>query len=238
MSIVQLDRAKVISQWLPKLCEALLKADPDIVAIVQFGSSVYAPDLALDLDLLVVTKRKKDSSVYWDTVWSAGQPFWVDVIVVEVGEQLGFLSAAVRAFGRLVFGDLEAVLEVTKDMPVPTFDEARDVLEVGQTYLQNAAQESNPTRREAHYRNAFNSLFDAARLAAMAFLLTEETRWGILARQLPDPFDQRFRSIVNELHVIIFYHRQLPLDVEGEYQRYREIVRSFIDDLEAASKKP
>jgi hypothetical protein len=46
--------------------------------------------------------------------------------------------------------------------------------------------------------------FDAARLAAMAFLLTEETRWGILANRLPDPFDQRFRSIVEDLHVAIF----------------------------------
>lgn len=72
----------------------------------------------------------------------------------------------------------------------------------------------------------------------MTFRFGGSKRWGILARQLPTPFDQRFRSIVNELHVIIFYHRQLPLDVEGEYQRYREIVRSFIDDLEAASKKP
>jgi len=223
---------------LPKICEALLEADPEIVAIVQFGSSVYAPDLALDLDLLVVTKRKKDSKVYWDAVWSSGQPFWVDVVVVEKGEQLGFLSAAVRAFGRLVFGDEQAVQEVTKEVPVPTFDEARQVLEVGRTYLQIATQESNPVQREAHYRNAFNALFDAARLATMAFLLTEETRWGILADRLPDPFDQRFRSIIYDLHVAIFYRRELPLDVEAEFERQRERVRQFIDDLEAASKRP
>ncbi|MFA0764941.1 MAG: hypothetical protein XFASWVDF_002686, partial [Candidatus Fervidibacter sp.] len=170
-----------IDLWLPKICEALLRADPDILAIVQFGSSVYAPELALDLDLLVITQRKKDDGVYWNAVWSSGQPFWVDVVVVERGEQLGFLSAAVRAFGRLVFGDEQVVQEVTKEMPVPTFDEARQVLEVGRTYLQIAPQEPNPVQREAHYRNAFNALFDAARLAAMAFLLTEETRWGVLA---------------------------------------------------------
>ncbi len=236
MSVAQLDRAKVISQWLPNLCEALLRADPDIVAIVQFGSSVYAPELANDIDLFVVTKHRKDFRVYLDAV--AECPLNVDIVPLQVSEQAGFIAVGVRAFGRLVWGDENAVLEVTKDMPVPTFDEAREVLEVGQIYLQNAAQESNLTRREAHYRNAFNSLFDAARLAAMAFLLTEETRWGILARQLPDPFDQRFRSIVNELHVVIFYHRQFPLDAEREYQRYRGIVRRFIDDLEAASKKP
>jgi hypothetical protein len=224
-----------IDLWLPQICEALLRADPDILAIVQFGSSVYAPELALDLDLLVITQRKKDDGVYWNAVWSAGQPFWVDVVVVEAGKPLGFLSAAVRAFGRLVFGDEEVVRGVTKEMPVPTFDEARQVLEVGRTYLQIATQEPNPVRREAHYRNAFNALFDAARLAVMAFLLTEETRWGVLADRLPDPFDQRFRAIIHDLHVAIFYRRELPLDVEAEFERQRQWVAQFISDLEAAS---
>ncbi|MDT7897822.1 MAG: hypothetical protein RRB24_07025 [Armatimonadota bacterium] len=227
-----------IDLWLPKICEALLRADPDILAIVQFGSSVYAPELALDLDLLVITQRKKDDGVYWNAVWSAGQPFWVDVVVVEQGERLGFLSAAVRAFGRLVFGDEEVVQGVTKEMPVPTFDEARQVLEVGRTYLQIATQEPNPVQREAHYRNAFNALFDAARLAAMAFLLTEETRWGVLADRLPDPFDQRFRAIIHDLHVAIFYRRELPLDIETEFERQRQQVAQFISDLEAASQTP
>ncbi|MFN3422955.1 MAG: hypothetical protein ACK40X_14675 [Armatimonadota bacterium] len=226
-----------MSEWLPKLCEALLRVDKDIVAIVQFGSSVYAPNSALDLDLLIVTRNKKASEVYWDAVWGSGQPFWVDLVVVEVGEQLGFLGAAVRAFGRLVFGSAEAVLEVTKNMPIPNFDEARRLLEVGQRYLQIAAQEQDHIIREAHYRNAFNSLFDAARLAAMAFLLTEETRWGILAKKLPEPFDQQFRAIVEDLHVAIFYQRTLPLDIEGEFERQRERVRKFIEELEAASKK-
>jgi len=238
MPTTQTDRAELIAQWLPKICEALLRADPDIVAIVQFGSSVYAPELALDLDLLVVTKCKKDDGVYWNTVWSAGQPFWVDVIVVEAGKPLGFLSAAVHAFGRLVFGDKQAVEEVTKEMPVPTFEEARRVLKAGEAYLRDAAQEQDDIVREAHYRNAFNALFDAARLAAMAFLLREETRWGVLLDRLPDPFDQRFRSIVYDLHVVIFYRRELPLDMEAEFERQRERVSQFISDLEAARRTP
>jgi hypothetical protein len=238
MPVAKTDRALETEKWLPKICEALLEADPEIVAIVQFGSSVYAPDLALDLDLLVVTRRKKDNRVYWDAVCGSGQPFWVDVVIVEAGEQLGFLGAAVRAFGRLVWGDAEAVLEVTKSMPVPTFDEAREVLDEAQRYLQDAMNATTPTRRKMHYRNAFNALFDAARLAAMAFLLTEETRWGVLADRLPDPFDQRFRAIIHDLHVAIFYRRELPLDVEAEFERQRERVRQFIDDLETASKRP
>lgn len=238
MHVAQKDLATEIERWLPKICQALLEADPEVVAIVQFGSSVYAPDLALDLDLLLVTSRKRDDSVYWDALWSAGQPFLVDLVVVEAWKQLGFLGAAVRAFGRLVWGDVKVVLEVTKNMPIPTFDEARQVMEVGRTYLQIATQEQNLIQRETHYRNAFNALFDAARLAAMAFLLTEETRWGVLLNRLPDPFDQRFRAIVADLHVAIFYRRELPLDIDAEFERQRDCVLQFIDDLEAARKKP
>jgi len=238
MRTVQKPSALAVDEWLPKICEALLRADPDIVAIVQFGSSVYAPELALDLDLLVITKQRKDSKVYWDAIWTSGQPFWVDVVVVEEGEPLGFLGAAVRAFGKLVWGDAKAVMEVTQNMPAPTFDEAKEVLDEAKRYLQDALDAATPTRREMHYRNAFNALFDAARLAAMAFLLTEETRWGILLDRLPDPFDQRFRSIIYDLHVAIFYQRELPLDIEAEFERQRERVAQFISDLEAASRTP
>ena len=33
----------------------LLEYDPEIVEIVQFGSSVYEPEHARDLDLLIIT---------------------------------------------------------------------------------------------------------------------------------------------------------------------------------------
>ena len=42
---------------LRQLCEALKKADTDIIDIIQFGSSVYAPDLARDVDLLSKARR-------------------------------------------------------------------------------------------------------------------------------------------------------------------------------------
>ncbi len=47
------------------------------------------------------------------------------------------------------------------------------------------------------YRDAFNVLFDAARMAVQCFLATDETRWGTLARRLPPDLEQRFHAIMN-----------------------------------------
>ncbi|MCS6859766.1 MAG: hypothetical protein NZT92_05550 [Abditibacteriales bacterium] len=221
---------------LAAICEKLRAADPDIVAIVQFGSSVYAPDLACDVDLLVITQRRKDPSVYWDATMDA--PCWVDVIPVETsrGKMTPHLALGVRTVSRLLWGDREAVERMVTEVAVPTFDEAREVLTVGEGMMQMAAAETRQTAREAYRRNAFNTLFDAARLAAMCFLDTEESRWGELRRQLPAPFAERFRAIIDELHVAIWYHRDLPLvDVEEEYQAWRERVEQFINDLEKAA---
>ena len=52
-------------ETLPRLCEKLIRADPDILEIFQFGSSTYAPELARDLDLLVITKSKKPYGCYF-----------------------------------------------------------------------------------------------------------------------------------------------------------------------------
>jgi len=41
------------------ICENLIKYDPNIVEIIRFGSSVYAPESAKDVDLLIFTKDKK-----------------------------------------------------------------------------------------------------------------------------------------------------------------------------------
>lgn len=47
------------------ICKRLLDYDPGIVEIVQFGSSVYAPERAEDADLLVITEKSKDYSATW-----------------------------------------------------------------------------------------------------------------------------------------------------------------------------
>jgi len=62
-----------------KICRLLKDYDPDIVEVAQFGSSVYAPEYARDVDLLVITKRKKDYGGYLDCLDNFEIPF--DVVV-------------------------------------------------------------------------------------------------------------------------------------------------------------
>ncbi|MBM3241411.1 hypothetical protein FJZ31_34455 [Candidatus Poribacteria bacterium] len=222
-----------LSSFSPKICEALLSADPDIVAIVQFGSSVYAPESAIDMDLLIITRQRKDYGVYLDA--TADFPFPIDVIPKQMDSKMGRdIAAAIKAWSRLLYGDEDIVERMVKDMPVPTYDEARILLSNADMDLQIASTTTNPILQEGRYRTAFNALFDCARLAAMAFLNTDQTRWGQLRGQLPPPFNEHFRQIIDILHVDYFYERVLPENIEAEYQRWRAIVLQFINDLEDA----
>jgi len=218
--------------FLSKVCQAILDNDADVVAIVQFGSSIYAPFSALDVDIFVVTKKRKDYGVYLDA--TVDVPFPVDVIPLEADGKINReLASAIKGASRLLYGDAEIVERMVKDMPVPTYDEARELLLNADEDMQAAPNEPTSLRQESRYRTAFNTLFDAARLAAMAFLNTEETRWGQLRGQLPPPYDGRFRQIIDTLHVEYFYLRHIPLvSVSTEYQHWRDIVSQFINDLE------
>jgi hypothetical protein len=64
---------------LRQLCESLKEADADLIDVIQFGSSVYAPELARDIDLLVTTRSKEKEELYWDIF--ANLDLGVDVIL-------------------------------------------------------------------------------------------------------------------------------------------------------------
>ena len=219
-------------QQLEALCQALLHADLDIQEIIQFGSSVYAPDLALDLDLLVTTTAKKDDDAYWDAV--ADWPLSVDVMVREPGEPIGgWIALGVCAAHRVLHGNGETLKEARIAMAIPTYDEARKVITVADHHLEDARGSVDDFFQDRYYRTAFNALFDAARSAAMAYLATEETRWGELRRGLPKPLSGRFREIANVLHIAYFYRGDYPRqDAEGEFRRWRDRVSRFIEALE------
>ncbi len=220
---------------LKELCQALLKADPDIREIVQFGSSVYAPDLALDIDLLVTTAAKKDYGVYLDAV--ADWPVNVDVLVREPGEHIGdWIALSILATHRVLYGDGTTIEEARIDTAVPTYDEVRERVLAADRFWEDAGNAPNEIRRDVFYRTAFNALFDAARSAAMTYLCVEETRWGELRKALPMPYSEEFRHIVNALHIAYFYHGEYPRqNVEVEFQRWRERVSRFINALEGSA---
>ncbi|MCX7642864.1 MAG: hypothetical protein N2116_03510 [Armatimonadetes bacterium] len=126
----------------------------------------------------------------------------------------GPVAAGVMAFGRLVWGDVNAAREVLNETAVPAFDEAgRRMLDAED--LMREARRLPPERSlTGDYRDAFNVLFDAARMVAMAYLNTEGSRQGELRRQLPRHFGRRFGQIIDLLHAAHFYHGQLPTDIE------------------------
>ena len=231
-----LSKPMINDALLSKIVSALLSVDPNIVAIVLFGSAVYAPDLARDIDLLVISKEPKEREKYEDAVLEVAQGWDVDLVVRKVGETFGRLSGAIRAFGRILFGEEKWVWEVTSRMPIPSFRDAWRALRRAERLCQAALQETDLDEQDDNWRDAFNWLFEAARRAAMAFLNTDETRWGTLRGQLPQPFQDEFRAIANTLHIRFWYEGDYPHDnPEWNFQTWRDRVAQFISDLEQAA---
>jgi len=69
-----------------RICSLLKEYDEDILEIVIFGSSVYAPKLARDVDLLVITRKKKEYGGYLERLERVGVD--VDVVVKEASDKL------------------------------------------------------------------------------------------------------------------------------------------------------
>lgn len=220
-----------------RIVSALRVADPDIIEIVQFGSSVYAPRLARDVDLLILTRAKKDYGVYLD---AAGvYPKNVDIIVKEPGESMGpDIALSILTFSKTLYGNGMTRQEAMRIMPVPTFDRSRNYLVMADEQMKKVPEEQKDDFRDARYRLAFDLLFDAARYAAMTFLLLDEqTRWSELPKQLPAPFNKQFREFISFLHVQFKYQGTYPKDrVDETFQEWRGKVSAFIDALAAQSQ--
>ena len=123
------------------ICKRLLVYDKDIVEIIQFGSSVYAPEHARDVDLLVITKDKKEYGGYLDCL--ADLPFDTDVVVKKVGEKLRKAYNILGAFV-ILYGDGGYLKEMTADFDTG-FDDARAALKAAVRYL-SLIHISEPTR--------------------------------------------------------------------------------------------
>ena len=214
-----------------KICRSLLKYDHDIVEIVEFGSSVYAPEYARDLDLLVITKDKKEYGGYLDYLDELNLSFDVDVVVKGEDERLksNFACQILGAF-EVLYGDGSNLEEMTKNFD-PSYEEARTALESGKMHMKDSKGLSGDLKAR-YIRNAFNELFHAARIAAMVHLAIEDTRWGRIKRRLRRPYREEFEEFINVLHIDYFYNGNYPENYEDEFERWYKRVKDFIRRLE------
>jgi len=217
---------------LRQLCESLKKNDADLIDVIQFGSSVYAPDLARDIDLLVTTRSKEKEEFYWDAF--ANLDLGADVIVRTPGQPMGKdIAASIRLMGHLLCGEGQTFQEAEEYMAVPTFERAQITLETADATLALAQQSVKVIAKDEYYKAAYDRLFDAARYAVMAYLNTDNARWGQLRHLLPPPFDQEFRRIINTLHIQYSYDGNYPQnDPDGAFAKWRQEVEQFIQRLE------
>ena len=211
-----------------RICKRLLGYDKDIVEIIQLGSSVYAPEYARDVDLLVITKDKKEYGGYLDCL--ADLPFDVDVVVKEVGENLRRAYNILGAFV-ILYGEGGYLKEMTADFDTG-FEDAKAMLVAAKDYLK-MGKEAEGDVKDVHIRNSFNSLFHAARIAAMVYLAIGNARWGQIKRRLPQPYRNEFEEFINTLHIDYFYNGNYPSNYEEEFEKWYKKVEDFVRRLES-----
>jgi predicted nucleotidyltransferase len=154
-----------------KICRSLLKYDNDIVEIIQFGSSVYAPEYAKDVDLLVITKKRKEYGGYLDCSDELNLYFDVDVVVKEKNERLrGDFACQILGAFEILYGNARCLSEMTKNFD-PSFEEAYAVLRKAKRDMDSVGELVGKEDREWSIRVAFNGLFHAARVAGMTYLV-------------------------------------------------------------------
>jgi len=212
------------------ICRRMLGYDKDIAEIIQFGSSVYAPEYALDVDLLVITKDKKEYGGYLDCLDDFD--FDCDVVVREAGDKVksGFACNILGAF-EVLYGEGGYLKEMTADFE-PRFREAKSYIRGAKEDMGMAGRGKDEDDRDRRIKTAFNSLFHAARLAAMNYLATENTRWDDIKRRLPQPYRNEFKEFINTLHVDYFYNGNYPSNYEEAFEKRYEKVEEFVSNLE------
>jgi predicted nucleotidyltransferase len=207
----------------------LRQADPGLRAVILFGSAAWAKQMARDLDLLILTEGQPEESILHGLL--ADLPLPVDLVIPRVGEPLGRLAPAIRA-GRLICGDPRILDEASSGVPVPSPEEVWRTLAAAEDYARLAQEATSPLRRDRHYRTAFNTLFEAARLAVMIYLGTDEERWEHLSRALPPELAEIFRRLIRHLHIRFWYEGDYPREQSSEsFCLWKEEVQRFIERL-------
>ena len=87
-------------------------------------------------------------------------------------------------------------------------------------------------------REAFDALFHAARIASMTYLSIEVSRWGLIRRELPEPYGDKFKEFIKVLHIKYFYHGGYPKNmVKEKFNKWYMRVENFIIRLESEMRK-
>jgi hypothetical protein len=63
-------------------------------------------------------------------------------------------------------------------------------------------------------------------------LAVENSRWGRIKRELPQPYREEFDAFIKTLHISYFYNGNYPEDYENEFERWYKRVEDFIRRLE------
>lgn len=223
-------------EQLQAICDRLIQYDPQIVEIIQFGSSVYAPRYARDLDMLVFTKARKRIG-YTNVVDELDLSHDVDVVVYPMNRKLTkSLAIGVLGAHRVLHGS-GAYLRGAVDMDNPTYEEAWATLETAETYLRVADETENKWTKDRHIRDAFNALFHASRIASMTYLSLEEGGWGKVKRGLSRSYRAEFEEHIDVLHVKYFYDGDYPKgNVGEEFRHWAEKVKDYVERLEEATR--
>ncbi len=205
--------------------------------IIQFGSSVYAPELARDLDLLVFTKEKKgDQLDYLGALDGLDLTDHVDVVVLEAGEPLKGLALGILGANKILYGEGACLRAAVKDFD-PSFDEAWAALETSKGNLKMGFSAKDPAVKDRYIRMAFNELAHAARMAALAYLAREELGWKGIEDALPSGYRKEFYQFFKTLHIEYFYHGNYPGQVEEEFSSWAKRVENYIKRLESELEK-
>jgi len=213
------------------LCKILLDADPDIRDIVLFGSYVYAPSLARDVDLFVTTDKRKPIEAYCNIMVNFSMD--IDLIIREPCEEIGNLIAwGIRSTGCILYGNGDS-LKAILNIPMITFERVWKSLYRADDIFLSAENETDIDVKDEAYRDSFDKLFDIARFAVMAYSDNGEILFGKSCRSLPEAFKKKFDDIINTLHIEYSDNGNYPKDkVAEEFRRWHSIIEQFIKDLE------
>jgi hypothetical protein len=223
--------------------ELIRRVDPDVRDVILIGSAVYAPDLARDYDLVVTTASDRDRQSLLEHLketLSSVTDRPVDLILRHPDEVMDGLALPIL-IGTTLWGSGAMTKQEAKHYydkrggMMTSFQEAKDAIDTAQRIFDLAGAVPEPGIKVRLYSNAYNELFNAARLAASEYLHLDETRWGQIRHQLPWPYNHEFREITDTLHLRYSYDRNYPKDSKSnvtEFGKWKDKVREFVNDME------